>query len=163
VVPNDRVWLRDSGPTGVMNDDGSITLVNWAFNAWAKYPNYEHDAQVGAAVEKITGLHRVEPKRPDNGERVVLEGGGIETDGEGTLLVTEEWLLSNVQVRNPGLTRADYEYMAFPRLAALAEVGWTPSTLIDWESFRRRIGQQGARLAAMGVNFARVPGVNWAW
>ena len=109
VVPNDRVWLRDSGPTGVINDDGSVSLVNWAFNAWAKYPNYEHDAQVGAAVETITGLNRVEPKRPDNGDRVVLEGGGIETDGEGTLLVTEEWLLSDVQVRNPGLTRAGYE------------------------------------------------------
>jgi len=109
VVPNDRVWLRDSGPTGVVGDDGSVALVNWAFNAWAKYPNYEQDAQIGAAVEKITGLPRIEPKRPDNGERVVLEGGGIETDGEGTLLVTEEWLLSDVQVRNPGLTRAGYE------------------------------------------------------
>jgi hexosaminidase len=59
------------------------------------------------------------------------------------------------------LTRADYEYMAFPRLAALAEVGWTPSTLINWESFRRRIGEEGERLQALGVNFARVPGVDW--
>ena len=90
-------------------DDGSVTLVNWRFNAWAKYPNFDHDALVGAAVERITGLPRIEPKRPDNGERVVLEGGAIDTDGEGTLLVTEECLLSPIQERNPGLTRDGYE------------------------------------------------------
>ncbi len=109
VVPNDRVWLRDSAPTGVVDDRGGVTLVNWGFNAWAKYENYERDAKIGEAVERITGLPRVEPVRPDNGERVILEGGGIETDGEGTMLVTEEWLLSDVQVRNPGLTRDGYE------------------------------------------------------
>jgi agmatine deiminase len=109
VVPNDRVWLRDSAPTGVVDDNGRVTLVNWGFNAWAKYDNYARDARIGEAVERITTLPRVEPKRPDTGERVVLEGGGIETDGEGTLLVTEEWLLSDVQVRNPGLSREGYE------------------------------------------------------
>jgi agmatine deiminase len=109
VVPNDRVWLRDSGPTGVIGEDGAVSLVNWAFNAWAKYPNYEQDARIGEAVSRITGLPRIEPRRPDTGERVVLEGGGIETDGAGTMLVTEEWLLSDVQVRNPGLTREGYE------------------------------------------------------
>ena len=109
VVPNDRVWLRDSGPTGVIGDDGRVTLMNWGFNAWAKYDNYARDEKIGEAFAKITGLPRVEPKRPDNGERVILEGGGIETDGQGTLLVTEEWLLSDVQVRNPGLTREGYE------------------------------------------------------
>jgi len=50
----------------------------------------------------------VEPRRP-SGERIVLEGGGIEVNGEGLMLVTEEWLLSNVQVRNPGMSRAEYE------------------------------------------------------
>jgi agmatine deiminase len=109
VVPNDRVWLRDSAPTGVHRADGSVALVNWRFNAWAKYDNYERDARVGAAVARITGLERVEPVRPDNGEHVVLEGGAIETDGAGTMLVTEECLLSDVQVRNPGLSRPDYE------------------------------------------------------
>jgi agmatine deiminase len=109
VVPSDRVWLRDSGPTGVLADDGSVALVNWDFNAWAKYDNYSRDQKIGEAVARITGLPRVEPKRPDNNQRVVLEGGGIETDGEGTMLVTEEWLLSDVQVRNPGLSRENYE------------------------------------------------------
>jgi agmatine deiminase len=109
VVPNDRVWLRDSAPTGVVDERGRVALVNWGFNAWAKYENYSRDSRIGEAVERITGLPRIEPVRPDNGERVILEGGGIETDGEGTMLVTEEWLLSNVQVRNPGLSREGYE------------------------------------------------------
>lgn len=109
VVPTDRVWLRDSAPTFVHDERGKVVLQNWAFNAWAKYPNYELDARVGQAVEKITRLPRVEPMRPDSRGRVVLEGGGIETDGQGTMLVTEEWLLSDTQVRNPGLTRDDYE------------------------------------------------------
>src|SRR5262249_44429436 len=106
---NDRVWLRDSAPTGVIGDDGKVVLVNWRFNAWAKYPNYRKDAHIGEAVGRITGLSRVEPVRPDTGERVVLEGGAIDTNGHGTLVVTEECLLSPVQCRNPGLTREGYE------------------------------------------------------
>jgi agmatine deiminase len=109
VVPTDRVWLRDSGPTGVLTDDGSVALVNWRFNGWAKYANYQLDQNVPGAVAQVTGLPRVEPVRPDNGERVVLEGGAIDTDGEGTLLATEECLLSPIQSRNPGLTRSGYE------------------------------------------------------
>lgn len=109
VVPNDRVWLRDSAPTFVLDDTGGVQLVNWGFNAWAKYPNFARDAEVGRAIERITGLPRVEPARPDDGARLMLEGGGIETDGAGTMLVTEEWLLSSAQVRNLGLDREGYE------------------------------------------------------
>jgi agmatine deiminase len=109
VVPNDRVWLRDSAPTFVHDERGAVQLMNWGFNAWAKYPNFARDAEIGRAVQRISGLPRVEPLRPDTGERLVLEGGGIETDGAGTMLVTEEWLLSDVQVRNPGLDRDGYE------------------------------------------------------
>jgi agmatine deiminase len=123
VVPTDRVWLRDSAPTFVHDERGGVVLMNWAFNAWAKYPNFARDAEVGQAIEQITKLPRVEPKRPDNGQRLVLEGGGIETDGEGTLLVTEEWLLSDVQVRNPGLDRAGYE-RAFRDYLGIRETIW---------------------------------------
>src|SRR5689334_20020943 len=73
VVPNDRVWLRDSAPTVVSGADGRPALVNWGFNAWAKYDNYQRDAEVGRAVERITGLPRIEPRRPDTDARVVLE------------------------------------------------------------------------------------------
>src|SRR5947209_5650842 len=66
IVPNDRVWLRDSAPTGVVDDNQALTLVNWRFTAWAKYDNFALDLQVGAAIERITGSPRVEPIRPDN-------------------------------------------------------------------------------------------------
>jgi agmatine deiminase len=122
VVPTDRVWLRDSAPTFVHDATGRVVLMNWAFNAWAKYPNFAWDAQVGRAIEKITGLPRVEPTRPD-GVRLVLEGGGIETDGQGTLLVTEEWLLSDVQVRNTGMDRDAYE-RAFRDDLGIRETIW---------------------------------------
>lgn len=109
IVPSDRVWLRDSAPTFVRNADGSVELVNWRFNGWAKYENHERDEKIGEAVERITGLPRTMAKRPDDGSWMVLEGGGIEIDGAGTMLVTEEWLLSDLQVRNPGLSREDYD------------------------------------------------------
>ena len=109
LVPTDRVWLRDSAPTGVIDAAGEVVLLNWAFNGWAKYPNWRHDVEVGGFVARLAGLGRHEPVRPDTGERIVLEGGGIEVNGEGLLLVTEEWLLSDVQIRNPGLGRQDYE------------------------------------------------------
>src|SRR5262245_1085279 len=108
LVPTDRTWLRDSAPTGVVDAKGDVSLVNWAFNAWAKYPNYSLDSNVGSAIAGLTGLPRLEP-RSESGKRVVLEGGGIEVNGRGLMLVTEEWLLSDVQIRNPGLTRSDYE------------------------------------------------------
>ena len=109
VVPTDRVWLRDSAPIGVHDAAGDTVWLDWGFNAWAKYPNWQLDAQIGAAIARVTGLRRDTPRRQDTGEPVVLEGGGIDVNGRGLLLVTEEWLLSHVQVRNPGLTRADYE------------------------------------------------------
>ena len=108
-VPTDRAWLRDSAPTGVLDSAGDVVLLNWAFNGWAKYPNWEHDALVGTAIATLTALRREEPRRADSAERIVLEGGGIEVNGQGLMLVTEEWLLSDVQVRNPGLGREDYE------------------------------------------------------
>jgi agmatine deiminase len=109
VVPTDRVWLRDSAPTAVHDDAGRVALINWGFNAWAKYDNWQQDAGVGRAIARITGLPLEQPQRPDRSGPLVLEGGGIEVNGDGLLLVTEEWLLSQVQDRNPGLRREDYE------------------------------------------------------
>ncbi len=123
VQPTDRVWLRDSGPTGVHRADGSVGLVHWGFNAWAKYDNYAQDVLVPSAMERITGLRRTQAMRHDTAERLILEGGGIETDGLGTMLVTEEWLLSDVQVRNPGYTREDYE-RAFGEYLGITHTIW---------------------------------------
>jgi len=61
------------------------------------------------------------------------------------------------------IKRQDYEYLAFPRLTAIAELAWSSPSNVNWESYRRRIAAHGARLAALGVNFARVPEVNWTW
>ena len=122
LVPNDRVWLRDSAPTFVWHED-KVELVNWRFNGWAKYDNYERDERIGEAVERITGLPRTMAKRPDDKSWMVLEGGGIETDGRGTMLVTEEWLLSDVQIRNPGMSRADYE-SAFREYLGITKTVW---------------------------------------
>ena len=109
LVPSDRAWLRDTAPTSVLRHDGGVELVHWGFNGWAKYRNFKRDARIGAAIERITRIPRVEPIRPDTDARLVLEGGAIETDGRRTLLVTEECLLSEVQARNPDLTRDGYE------------------------------------------------------
>ncbi len=110
VVPTDRGWMRDAAPTAVRTPGGEIVWVAWRFNAWARYDNWRLDAGIPPAVGRITGLPVVRAMRPDRpDEPLVLEGGGIETDGAGTLLVTEECFQSDVQQRNPGLDRRGYE------------------------------------------------------
>lgn len=123
LAPSDRVWLRDSAPTGVHDAEGRVVLANWRFNAWAKYDNYALDARVGRVVEEITGHARIEPMRPDGQGRVVLEGGAIEPNGAGLLMVTEECLLSPIQERNPGLTREGYEQV-FRDVLGIRETIW---------------------------------------
>jgi agmatine deiminase len=108
-VPTDRAWLRDSAPIGVHDADGDVVLLSWAFNGWAKYDNWRLDAQIARPIAAVAGRRVEEPRRDDTGNRIVLEGGGLDVNGQGLLLVTEEWLLTDTQVRNPGLTREDYE------------------------------------------------------
>ncbi|MBO0698671.1 MAG: agmatine deiminase family protein [Zavarzinella sp.] len=103
----DRVWTRDSGPTFLLGPDGKKGLLDWRFNAWAKYPDWKNDDRVPARVAKAAGLPIWQPTC--HGRRVVLEGGSIEVNGEGLLLTSEECLLSEVQCRNPGMNREDYE------------------------------------------------------
>jgi agmatine deiminase len=119
----DRVWLRDSGPTFVVRDMsvqaqppdasalGPVGLVDWKFNAWAKYDNHLNDDNVPRRIARELGLHRWVPRVNLGGKavRVVLEGGAIDGNGRGSLLTTEECLLSEVQARNPGLGRAELE------------------------------------------------------
>jgi agmatine deiminase len=128
----DRVWLRDSGPTFVIRDgeppagdhDGrggperSVGLVHWKFNAWAKYDDYKHDEKLPRRIGKDLALHRWTPRVQIDGKkhRVVLEGGAIDVNGKGTLLTTEECLLSEVQCRNPGLGREDIERVLYDYL-----------------------------------------------
>lgn len=123
IQPTDRCWLRDSAPTIVRRADGALTAIDWRFNAWAKYDNWQHDDQVAAAVARIAQLERVQAVRPDNGERLVLEGGAIDGNGAGTVLTTETCLLSGVQERNPGLDRQGYE-AALGRYLGARKVVW---------------------------------------
>ncbi len=58
-------------------------------------------------------------------------------------------------------TIQDVEFLAFPRLLGIAEVGWSPSEKRDWSAFRERLGAHGPRLTALGVNFHRSPAVPW--
>jgi agmatine deiminase len=108
-VPTDRAWLRDTAPTGVEIDAKRIALVRWRFNGWAKYDNYRQDMAVAPAIAALTSLPVIDATRADSLTPLVLEGGAIDVNGEGLLLATEECLLSDVQVRNAGLTREGYE------------------------------------------------------
>jgi len=106
--PTNRVWMRDSGCIFVTSGtDGEQTAIKWRFNAWAKYSNWKHDEKIGSLMANACGVEELRPTF--NGKRVVLEGGSIDVNGRGTLLTTEECLLSKVQQRNPRMNRAAYE------------------------------------------------------
>ena len=122
IVPTDRAWLRDSGPTGVLGPAG-LEWTCWAFKGWARYEDYTKDQHVAAALAGLSGHPAVGAVRPDGVEPLVLEGGGIEGNGAGTLLATEEWLLSDIQVRNPGMTAAGYE-RAFATYLGVSRTIW---------------------------------------
>src|SRR5579885_1625507 len=104
--PTDRVWTRDSGPIFVKNDTG-LAITNWKFNAWAKYDNWQLDNEIPDHVAKELRLQQWQPIIGDH--RVVLEGGSIDVNGAGSLITTEECLLSEVQQRNPGVSREQLE------------------------------------------------------
>lgn len=106
IARTDRGWMRDCGPIWVKDGMQNVAL-DWGFSAWAKYPNWKKDNVVPSHVMEFTGDGGLIPHH--KGKQIVLEGGGIEVDGAGSILVTEEWLLSNKQVRNKGFTREDYE------------------------------------------------------
>jgi agmatine deiminase len=132
-IRTDRVWTRDYGPifikgvgslfqaggnphssgksasSSLKKTPDPVSVVNWQFNGWAKYPNWKHDNAVPTSIAKKLRMRSWEPKvgrRP-----IVLEGGSIDVNGQGLLLTTEECLLSTVQQRNPGLGRADLEQL----------------------------------------------------
>ena len=103
---SDDAWIRDCGPTFVINDKGGIRAVDWKFNAWGGlvdglYFPWANDDQIAQKVCEIEG---VDSYRTEN---FVLEGGSIHVDGEGTVLTTEMCLLS--EGRNPGMTKEDIE------------------------------------------------------
>jgi agmatine deiminase len=126
VLRTDRVWTRDSGPIFIRNAEGGVGITNWRFNAWAKYDDWHLDDQVPGFVGELLGLPEWAPAlRLATGDlhRLVLEGGSIDTNGQGILLTTEECLLSEVQQRNPGVSREQLE-QAFNDFLGIDHVIW---------------------------------------
>ena len=129
-LPTNRGWLRDTGPSFLKRDSragikASLGAVAWRFNAWAKYDDWKRDALVSAAIGRITRAQTWQPEIELNGKRrrVVLEGGGIDVNGQGTLLTTEECLLSDLQARNPRATREQMEEV-FAAYLGIKKVIW---------------------------------------
>jgi agmatine deiminase len=122
--PTNRVWMRDAGGIFVKDSKDRKTLLDWRFNAWAKYEDWQLDDALPQAMAKIRGLPKsrvIQPKRGKN--RLVLEGGSIEGNGAGVMLTTRECLLSKIQERNPGLDQAAYEKV-FQQYLGINKVLW---------------------------------------
>jgi agmatine deiminase len=137
-VPNIRVveissndaWIRDTGPTFVINDKGAVRGVDWGFNAWGGfdgglYSPWNLDEQVASKVLDIERCPRYVT------EGFVLEGGSIHVDGEGTLITTEECLLN--RNRNAHLSREEIEAVLHDHLA-VEKVIWLPDGLYNDET-----------------------------
>jgi agmatine deiminase len=148
--PTDRVWTRDSGCTFVFENESAtgtpgtrspssrggtgvparaaqLAAVKWRFNAWAKYPNWKRDEKIGSLMADAAGANEIEAVFGK--KRVVLEGGSIDVNGQGTLLTTEECLLSRVQQRNPGMKKRDYEKVFADYLGA-SNIIWLGSGIV---------------------------------
>lgn len=109
-LPSDDAWARDTGPTFVVDDAGQRRGVDWEFNAWGGiYSPWDRDEEVAARILAIEGAGRY--RAP-----LVLEGGSVHVDGEGTVLTTEECLLN--PNRNPGLSREQVERALLDYLGA---------------------------------------------
>jgi agmatine deiminase len=119
--PTNRGWMRDSGPIFVRRGR-STAIVHFHFNAWAKYPNWQKDRRVPEMAAKR--LRKPLFRATHDGTPFVIEGGGIEVNGRGTLLTTEECYLDpKIQVRNPGMTRAEYD-TCFKKYLGVTNVLW---------------------------------------
>jgi agmatine deiminase len=113
-LASDDAWMRDTGPTFLLDGVGGRRGVDWRFNAWGGldgglYFPWDRDERVAGKVLEIEGAERY--RAP-----IVLEGGSIHVDGEGTVMATEECLLN--PNRNPELTREQIERVLFEHLGA---------------------------------------------
>ena len=112
--PTNRGWTRDCGPIFVVSQSRAqepLAITNWGFNAWAKYNDWQKDATIAGKVARRLRLREWRPTASVDGrpQRVVLEGGSVDVNGRGTMLTTEECLLSSTQQRNPRLGRTELE------------------------------------------------------
>jgi agmatine deiminase len=116
-----RSWMRDSGPIVIKNGDAREAL-NFNFNGWAKYKNFQLDKHVPARVANFLNIPLTQVLY--KGKPVIVEGGSIDSNGRGTLLTSEECLMHpDIQVRNPNFTKADYEAV-FKEYLGITNVIW---------------------------------------
>jgi agmatine deiminase len=125
VHPTNRGWMRDSGPIFVRRGGGRPTetaIVHFHFNAWAKYGDWQKDRRVPETAARLLGKRLFHAEY--GGKPFVIEGGGIDVNGRGTLLTTEECYLDpKVQVRNPGLGRKEIDE-TLQRYLGVTNVFW---------------------------------------
>ena len=130
-APLNDAWMRDIGPSFVHATDGSVAAVDWVFNGWGAqdWAHWDRDAKIGRFVAGVAGT-------PVVGSDLVNEGGGIQVDGEGTVLLTDTVQLD--PGRNPGRSRADVEAELARTIGATHAV-WLPRGLTrDSERFGTR-------------------------
>jgi agmatine deiminase len=121
--PTNRGWTRDTGPIFVRRGArGETAIVHFHFNAWAKHDDWQKDRRVPDTAARLLGKRLFNAQC--NGKGFVIEGGGIEVNGRGTLLTTEQCYLDpKVQVRNPGLGRQEIE-QTLQRYLGVTNVFW---------------------------------------
>lgn len=109
ISPSDRGWMRDCGACFVIDKhNSSKKIIRFGFNAWAKYDNYKLDKELPKIAAQQTKTEIINAEY--NGNKIILEGGAIDTNGLGTIITTEECLLdTKTQVRNIGFNAKDYE------------------------------------------------------
>lgn len=116
-VSIDDSWARDSGPIMVQTGDGEVAGVDFRFNSWGeRFKPYDKDAAMSAGVLEHIGIDRIPSE-------MVLEGGAITVDGEGTLITTEQCLLN--PNRNPGMSREEIEAELRDKLG-VEKIIWLP-------------------------------------
>jgi agmatine deiminase len=128
-MATDDAWMRDTGPTFVVDGAGGLRGVDWRFNAWGGregglYASWERDERV---ARKVLEIERADRYRAP----IVLEGGAIHVDGEGTVLATEQCLLN--RNRNPALSREQIEQALCAYLGA-SKVLWLGEGVYDDET-----------------------------
>ncbi|PCE23423.1 agmatine deiminase [Paraburkholderia acidicola] len=116
VQPIDDLWMRDTGPVFVKGQSGQLGAVGFNFNGWGNKQEHAQDAEVAGFIARHAGAQFIET-------HLVLEGGGIEVDGEGTAIITESCVLN--ANRNPGLGKAQCE-AELQRLLGVQKIIWLP-------------------------------------
>lgn len=146
-VPTNDAWIRDYGPTFVKRvGDGALVGINWRFNAWGgKYPEFERDAAAASAICHLIGCER-------HDSPLFCEGGGLETDGQGTLLTTSSVLMSDT--RNPDWSRSAVENELRSTLG-VSEIIWVDGGGLEGDDTDGHIDQL-ARFVRPGVVVAAV-------